>query len=194
MHLTPGDMEGLARASAANPAVARLNELIVEEAERVGGLGLQAMRLSMGHIFGEPWMMTIDEVADRLGLSEEAVSDAIEQIHRAARGRWITTAEFRRWRSPENFSYVNFTESARNVVDSAARLAGEVGADATTSVHLRTALDAPASSDRRTGGGRQSCFAAELCTVLRRAHAAAVATGNDVELRHLRDALEADTS
>ena len=182
-------MDGFARSRIDNPAIAKLHELTVQEAERIGGLGLEAMRLFQGQIFGEPVMMTLDDVAKRLGLSQDAVSDAIRPINTAAVERWKTTDEFQQWRSPENFSYANFSPQALERLTAANDIALGDGAEALLPGHLRAALDAPHAATQPRGDFMRIKFDATLVTALRRAHAAAVTAGENVEPRHLNDAL-----
>lgn len=189
VRLGADELEGFARSGIDNPAVAKLCELTIEEAERIGGLGLEAMRLFQGQIFGEPVMMSTDEVAKRLGISEEAVSEALEPIQHAAAERWKTTDEFKLWQSPENFSYANFSREANDVVSAAGVLAFEAGAEAVTIEHLRAALGERARTVRPRPGRTQTNFDGSLVMVLRRAHADAVGAGESVELAHLRAAL-----
>jgi hypothetical protein len=194
VNLSAKEMEGFAHAWAENPAAAKLNELTVQEAERVGGLGLKTMRLFRGLIFGDPVMMTLDEVAARLGVSEESVVAALDPITKAAAARWVETEEFKQWRSPENFSYINFSVPALETIERAARLAFEADDNPVTINHLRAVLDLSGSLLGPTGGRTQQNFDEGLATLLRRAHAAAVGAGETVELRHIRDALQADAT
>jgi hypothetical protein len=187
--LSAQEMEGFARSRADNPVIAKLQDLNVEEAERAGGIGLAAMRLYQGQIFGEPVMMSIDEVAKRLGVSEEAVLEAIAPIQEAAAERWKASEQFKRWRSPENFTYANFSRQARHVVWGAGVLAFEAGADAVTTNHLRAALQAPVPTREPRPGETVTNFDKTLVAVVRSAHASAVGAGEEVELRHLHQAL-----
>jgi hypothetical protein len=89
-------MEGFAQAEAADPAIAKLYELIVAHATAKGGRTLEVWRLSMGRLFGDPVMMTTDEVAARLDLPVSEVTRVIEETNAAVRPLWTASQEFKR--------------------------------------------------------------------------------------------------
>lgn len=65
IHLDDAAMEFFRRRSPHDPAVIA-DERLRAYAERTGGVTLEYWRLAMGRIWGEPFMMTDDEVAKRL--------------------------------------------------------------------------------------------------------------------------------
>jgi hypothetical protein len=77
------------------PAVDKLYELEVAEVTARGGLALEIWRLHMGQLFGEPVMMTLDEVAKQLAMPEEEVKEIAGDVHKVVLPRWHQTAEYR---------------------------------------------------------------------------------------------------
>jgi hypothetical protein len=78
-----------------NPAIEKLYELEVAEVTARGGLALEIWRLHMGQLFGEPVMMTLDEVAKQLDMSEEEVREIALDVHKVVLPRWHETPEYR---------------------------------------------------------------------------------------------------
>src|SRR3954454_8933723 len=95
VNLSPAEMKGFEASAAANPGIAKLYELIREHATQKGGIVLDVWRLHLGRIFGEPIMMTPDEVAKRLSLPLSTVTGIIEGTRKAVRPEWLASAEFR---------------------------------------------------------------------------------------------------
>ena len=52
-------------------------------AEKQGGLTLAYWRLALGRIWGEPYMMTMDEVAKRLGRPVSELQGLVDETHAA---------------------------------------------------------------------------------------------------------------
>jgi hypothetical protein len=77
------------------PAVDKLHELEVAEVTARGGLALDIWRLHMGQLFGEPVMMTLDEVAKHLDMPEEEVRRIALDVHKVVLPRWHETPEYR---------------------------------------------------------------------------------------------------
>lgn len=65
-HLGPDEMAYFADPSQRYPQAVRADEQIRDYAERTGGLTLEYWQLALGRIWGQPYMMTTDEVAKRL--------------------------------------------------------------------------------------------------------------------------------
>jgi hypothetical protein len=86
---------------AKDPAIAKLYELIVKRANEKGGVALAVWRLHMGQIFGEPIMMTPDEVAKRLKLPVSDVTRIVRDIDADARAEWRRSDEYRKSRYAE---------------------------------------------------------------------------------------------
>jgi hypothetical protein len=93
--LSPDEMRGFAASEARNPGIARLNALIREHVLAQGGVALEVWRLHLGQIFGEPVMMTPDEVAKQLGFSVSEVTSIIEETRKAVRPLWFDTPEYK---------------------------------------------------------------------------------------------------
>ena len=77
-----------------NPAIDKLYELEVAEVTARGGLALEIWRLHLGQLFGEPVMMTLDEVAKQLDMPEEEVR-RIASVNKVVVPRWYETPEYR---------------------------------------------------------------------------------------------------
>jgi hypothetical protein len=93
-HLTPEDMRQFAEADRRNPRVTKLNQLLRAYAEQQGGLTLSYWKLAMGRIWGDPVMMTTDEVAKRLQLPVSQLQGIVEETDRAIRPAWEASAEY----------------------------------------------------------------------------------------------------
>jgi hypothetical protein len=77
------------------PAVDKLHELEVAEVTARGGLALEVWRLNVGQLFGEPVMMTLDEVAKQLEMPEEEVHKIVGDVMEVVLPRWHETPEYR---------------------------------------------------------------------------------------------------
>ncbi len=62
--------------------------------EARGGRILDVWKLLQGRIFGLPWMMTLDEVAKRLGITDEEVNAAAAELLEAVHPLWHATPEY----------------------------------------------------------------------------------------------------
>lgn len=94
VHHTPQDMAAWRASWDRDPAIAKLYEFIVDYATQRGGLVLAVWKLHMGQIFGEPVMMTPDEVAKRLKLPLSDVTKIIADTDAFVRPRWKGTREY----------------------------------------------------------------------------------------------------
>ncbi|MGQ0481761.1 MAG: hypothetical protein ACT4O0_12160 [Pseudonocardia sp.] len=65
-HLGPEEMAYFTDPSQRDPRAVRVEEQLRGYAERVGGLTLEYWQLALGHVWGRPHMMTMDEAAKRL--------------------------------------------------------------------------------------------------------------------------------
>lgn len=93
--LSEEELRGFAASEARDPAIAKLYELEREIAEIRGGRILDVWRLYHGRIFGLPWMMTLDEVAQRLGITDEEVNAAAAELHTAVDPLWKASPEYK---------------------------------------------------------------------------------------------------
>lgn len=93
--LSEEELRGFAESEAKDPAIAKLYSLEREFAETRGGRILDVWKLSHGRIFGLPWMMTLDEVARRLGITEEEANAAAAEVTHAVIPLWHATPEYR---------------------------------------------------------------------------------------------------
>jgi hypothetical protein len=94
VRLSSQDLSEFAKAREAEPAVAKLQDLQVARAKKLGGLTLQVYRLNQGLLFGEPIMMTADEVASRLNLPVSTIVDHLMKVDDPALREWFQTSEF----------------------------------------------------------------------------------------------------
>jgi hypothetical protein len=78
-----------------DPAVDQLYELLKAEAERRGGATLAVWKLHMARLWGEPLVMSADEVAKRLSLPVSEVAAIVADVQRAVRDDWMATAAYR---------------------------------------------------------------------------------------------------
>ena len=93
--LSEEELRGFAASEARDPAIAKLYELEREFAETRGGRVLDVWRLYQGRIFGLPWMMTLDEVAKRLGIADAEVNAAAAELRAAVGPLWYASAEYK---------------------------------------------------------------------------------------------------
>jgi hypothetical protein len=93
VRLSSQDLNEFAKAREADPAIAKLQDLKVARAKELGGLTLQIYRLHQGLLFGEPIMMTLDEVASRLNLPVSAIADHVMKVDDPALREWVQTSE-----------------------------------------------------------------------------------------------------
>jgi hypothetical protein len=78
-----------------DPAVAKLYDLTKEHVEREGGVALAVFKLYLAKVWGEPFIMTPDEVARRLGLPVSQVTAIIKEVQNAVRPEWLATPAYR---------------------------------------------------------------------------------------------------
>jgi hypothetical protein len=95
VHHTPEDMKAWRDSWAEDPGIAKLYELTRRHAIEQGGLTLAVWKLHMGQIFGEPIMMTADDVAGRLELPVSAVVKIIDDTNAQVVPQWKETPEYR---------------------------------------------------------------------------------------------------
>lgn len=96
VRLSDAEMRGFEGSKKADPAIAKFYALQRELAEQRGGLVLELWKLLEGRIFGLPWMMTSDEAARRLGISEQEVHRLAADFSQAAMDAWAVTPEYQR--------------------------------------------------------------------------------------------------
>jgi hypothetical protein len=95
-HPTPELLAEWNAAEDQDPAIAKLRDLTVEYVTAQGGLTLDIWRLYMGHWFSTNDMMTTNEVAYELDISELLVINIIRSTDAVIIPRWRRTTEFRR--------------------------------------------------------------------------------------------------
>lgn len=94
VRLSDADMRGFADSEKRDPAIAKFYALQRELAEQRGGLVLELWKLLRGRIFRLPWMMTSDEAASRLGISEQEVHRLADDFLQEAMDAWAATPEY----------------------------------------------------------------------------------------------------
>ena len=94
--LSDADMREYAETEKRDPAIARFYALQRELAGQRGGLVLELWKLLQGRIFGLPWMMTSDEAARRLGISQQEVHRLAADFSQEAMDAWAATPEYQR--------------------------------------------------------------------------------------------------
>lgn len=57
---------------------------------------LELWKLLQGRIFGLPWMMTSDEAASRLGISQQEVHRLADDFSQEVMDAWAATPEYQR--------------------------------------------------------------------------------------------------
>lgn len=95
IRLDSADLAALGGRLSRDPAVAKLYELLKAEAERRGGVTLAVWKLHMARLWGEPLIMTSDEVAQRLNLPVSRVTAIITDTKDAVRDSWMASEEYR---------------------------------------------------------------------------------------------------
>jgi hypothetical protein len=95
VRMDPAEFAALGGRLSDDPAVAKLYELLKAEAERRGGMTLAVWKLHMARLWGEPLVMTSDEVAKRLGAPVSRVVAIISETKAAVRESWMASAEYR---------------------------------------------------------------------------------------------------
>lgn len=93
--LSEEELVGFAASEARDPAIAKLYEFEREFAETRGGRILDVWTLHQGRIFGLPWMMTLDEVAKRLGITDEEVNAAVAELRASVGPLWEASPEYK---------------------------------------------------------------------------------------------------
>ena len=93
--LSEEELRGFAESEARDPAIAKLYLLEREFAEMRGGRILDVWKLFQGRIFGLPWMMTLDEVAKRLGITDEEANAAAAEVTETVVPLWHATPEYK---------------------------------------------------------------------------------------------------
>jgi hypothetical protein len=95
VRLSGEQLRGFEESRKQNPAIDKLYELEVAEVTARGGLALEIWRLHMGQLFGEPVMMTSDQVANKLDMPEEEVQTIVADVMNVVLPRWHQTPEYR---------------------------------------------------------------------------------------------------
>lgn len=96
VRLSEAEMRGFEASASADPAIATFHALQRDLAEQRGGLVLALWKLLHGRIFGLPWMMTSDEAARRLEISEQEVHRLAAEFSQATMDAWALTPEYQR--------------------------------------------------------------------------------------------------
>jgi hypothetical protein len=91
---TPETLAGWIAAEEHDPAMARLRDLTVAYVTAQGGLTLSVWRLYMGPWFSNNVMMTLDEVAFELGISDQLALNIVRSTDAVIIPRWRRTTEF----------------------------------------------------------------------------------------------------
>ncbi len=95
VRITPDEMQDLGGRLSADPAVAKLYELIKEQAEEKGGNTLAVWQLHLGKVWGRPYVMSLDEVARRLDLPVSAVSQLVQEVRDTVQPKWLASEEYK---------------------------------------------------------------------------------------------------
>lgn len=82
VHLTPAEMQHWASLPEDHP-VAVNDRQVRAYAETQGGLTLQYWKLALGRVWGDPFMMTNDEVARRPGVAEADLEQIVTETNAA---------------------------------------------------------------------------------------------------------------
>jgi len=82
-HLGPEEMAYFTDPSRRDPRAVLAEERLRDYAERTGGLTLEFWQLLVGHVWGQPRMMTMDEAAKRLGKPLSQLQQIHEETNRA---------------------------------------------------------------------------------------------------------------
>jgi NADH:ubiquinone oxidoreductase subunit E len=88
-------MKAFQEADAKDPAIAKLKEITVRHATEAGGLTLAIWRLAQGQFFGEPMLMSLDEVAKQLEMPLSEVRRIVTETDERIRAEWRRTSEYR---------------------------------------------------------------------------------------------------
>jgi hypothetical protein len=91
---TPETLAGWAAAEEHDPAMAKLRDLTVEYVSAQGGLTLALWRLYMGPWFSNNVMMTLDDAASKLGISDQLALNIVRSTDAVIIPRWRRTPEF----------------------------------------------------------------------------------------------------
>jgi hypothetical protein len=94
VRLSDADMREFAESEKRDRATAKLHALQRELADQRGGRLLELWKLLEGRIFGLPWMMTSDEAAGRLGISQHEVQRLADDFLQEAMDAWAATPEY----------------------------------------------------------------------------------------------------
>src|SRR5262249_30952061 len=82
-HLSPDEMAYFSDSARRYPPAVLADQRLREYAERVGGLTLRYWQLALGRVWGQPYMMTVDEAASRLGLPISQLQAIDDETNRA---------------------------------------------------------------------------------------------------------------
>lgn len=94
VHHTPEAMAKWHDEIERDPAMAKLRDLTVTYVRSQGGLVLDVWRLYMGQWFGEPVMMTLAHVAERLNITEHHAENIVRATDAVVVPQWRRTREF----------------------------------------------------------------------------------------------------
>lgn len=87
-HLSPDEMAYFSDPTRRYPPALEADQRLREYAEHVGGLTLRYWQLALGRVWGQPYMMTTDEAASRLGLPISELQLIEDETNRAL--GWVT--------------------------------------------------------------------------------------------------------
>lgn len=94
VRLSPPEMVAFA-SEGRDPAIRKLEEITARYVTQQGGLLERIWRLHQGYIFGEPIMMTTDEIAKQLKLPLSEITAILAPADQAIHAQWRQTDEFR---------------------------------------------------------------------------------------------------
>ncbi|SRR6266702_5190494 len=95
IQLSPEDLKSLRDVMDADPVSTKLRVLIVDYATKEGGQTLAFWRLFQGFLFGEPHMMSADEVAKRMGLPVSKMHAIYAETMEAVQPLWFSSPEYK---------------------------------------------------------------------------------------------------
>jgi hypothetical protein len=96
LYHTPQSLADWDAADSGDPAMAKLRDLTVTYITAQGGLALDIWRLYMGPWFGNPVMMTLEEAAKELVISNQLAINIVRSTDAVIIPRWRRSEEYRR--------------------------------------------------------------------------------------------------
>ena len=96
LYHTPTSLAAWDAVDSSDPAMAKLRDLTVAYIVAQGGLALEIWRLYMGPWFGETVMMTLEDTATHLKISDKLAINVVRSTDAVILPRWRRSEEFRR--------------------------------------------------------------------------------------------------